>query len=101
MIKGQDSISKFAGHIAIVPFLQAPGFIKAKISTEGEKWPDISSCVGLEVTLQFYTQYNGLRINLSKNYFNNAMPYTFGYKAKLKPSSKSSGIIVSVIQGSN
>jgi len=98
MIKGEDSIGKFAGHVAIVPFLQAPGFIKAETSTEGEEWPDISSCVGLEVTLQSYTEYNGLRLSFGKNHPDDAMPYTYGYKADLKLPSESSGSIVSVIQ---
>ena len=30
MIKGEDSTGKFAGHVAIVPFLQASGLARPK-----------------------------------------------------------------------
>mmetsp|Transcript_26344 Transcript_26344/g.30147 ORF Transcript_26344/g.30147 Transcript_26344/m.30147 type:complete len:660 (+) Transcript_26344:1-1980(+) len=74
---------RFVGHVAIVPSLQAPGFIKAETSA-GETWPDVSSCTGLEWNVSSHTEYSGFRVSFGKNRPPDAFPFTYGYKANLK-----------------
>jgi len=95
-MKGEDYVGSFVGHVADVPFLKAPGFIKAETS-KGESWPDISSCKGIEFALESHTDYDGLRVSFGENHPDDAMPYTYGYKADLKVPMKSSSS-VSVVQ---
>jgi len=83
----ENGIGHFVGHVAIVPFLQAPGFIKAETLKGEETWPDVSSCVGLEFAVESHNNYSGFRVSFGKNRPKDAMPYTYGYKANLKVAS--------------
>jgi len=75
-----DGVGRFLGHVAVVPFLHAPGFIKAETGT-GETWEDVSSCAGLQLLVRSETPYAGYRVSFGKNRPRDAMPYTYGYKA--------------------
>eukprot|EP00971_Amphidinium_carterae_P036183 711418-Amphidinium_carterae.1 len=53
----------FIAKVAIVPFLKAPGFIKADVVDSaplGRIFPDINGCSGIEVTLKADSNYTGL-----------------------------------------
>jgi hypothetical protein len=71
------------GRVEIVPFLNAPGFIKAETTAPtSHKWPDVSTCEGLQlVALSDTPSYRGFRISFGKTRPPGAFPYTYGYKA--------------------
>lgn len=86
----------FVGACEIVPFLNAPGFIKAEAGSEfgvrkldmgaDAPWADVSSCQGLEITGMADSDYAGFRIS-----FGTAKPpqgkfFARGYKANYHPS---------------
>ena len=75
------------GNVAIVPFLQGPGFIKAETSTRGETtpWPDVSTCTGIGLTVRSQTEYDGYRISFGKNKPPGGFRYIYGYKADFFP----------------
>ena len=86
----EDGVLNFTGTCAIVPSLQAPGFITAVTGGGGifqrEKFVDVSTCTGLVITAKDYARgYKGYRIS-----FGTAKPvggkfFAQGYKANLAP----------------
>jgi len=79
-----DNVGVFQGSVEIVPFLKAPGFIKAE-TTKGETWPDASKCDGLQFTLKSSTpSYQGFRVSFGNKRPPDAFPYTYGFKTNLK-----------------
>eukprot|EP00547_Thalassionema_nitzschioides_P012015 CAMPEP_0194261398 /NCGR_PEP_ID=MMETSP0158-20130606/46006_1 /TAXON_ID=33649 /ORGANISM="Thalassionema nitzschioides, Strain L26-B" /LENGTH=508 /DNA_ID=CAMNT_0039001519 /DNA_START=14 /DNA_END=1540 /DNA_ORIENTATION=+ len=91
----QDGKGHFQGNVAVVPFLQAPGFIKAE-TKKGESWPNVSTCQGLQITLHSSVDYQGYRVSFGRNRPPDAFPYTYGYKADLKipaPSDDNDGFV--------
>jgi hypothetical protein len=96
-IKG---IAHFTGQCAIVPSLDAPGFITMVTGgympwdSQSSKFPDISSCTAFRLELKSNTDYAGYRLS-----FGRAHPwgnhYAFGYKTPLTdlPRSEEFGIL--------
>jgi len=79
----EDNAGVMQGHVAIVPFLQAPGFIKAETSP-GEAWPDISSCTGMRIHARARGgNYTGYRVSFGRQHPPNGFPYSYGYKTDL------------------
>ena len=76
----EDGLGKFVGTVAIVPFLHAPGFIKVETKSATD-WPDISSCVGIQLTAKANTDYKGYRFSFGHAKPPNAFPYIYGYKS--------------------
>ena len=70
------------GHVAIVPFLHTPGFIKAETSP-GNPWPDISSCTGLRLRVRTPDNYSGYRISFGHQHPPHGFPFSYGYKTDL------------------
>jgi hypothetical protein len=52
----------FDGDVVNVPFLKAPGFIKASTS-EDIPYPDASSCSGIYLMARSSTNYTGYRFS--------------------------------------
>ena len=80
----QNEVLNFTGKCAIVPSLQAPGFITA-VNSDKAPWVDVSGCEGLKITSKSTIPYSGFRIS-----FGNAHPiggkfFAFGYKADFHP----------------
>jgi len=74
------------GNVAIVPFLQGPGFVKAETDVPGDTpWPDISTCTGMKLTVRSQTEYDGYRISFGKNKPPGSFPFIYGYKADFFP----------------
>eukprot|EP00656_Telonema_subtile_P011972 TRINITY_DN15_c0_g1_i10.p2 TRINITY_DN15_c0_g1~~TRINITY_DN15_c0_g1_i10.p2 ORF type:complete len:335 (-),score=69.71 TRINITY_DN15_c0_g1_i10:73-1077(-) len=74
----KDGTGIFDGQVVDVPFLKAPGFIKAEGSGS---FPDVSSCANLVITARAAAAYDGYRAS-----FGNAKPpggkyFASGYKA--------------------
>ena len=85
----------FEGIVRIVPFLKAPGFIKAETKAPSS-FPDVSSCQGLQLVFDASSEqleYSGYRVSFGHNRPPDAFPFTYGYKADLKldPSSQKVG----------
>lgn len=85
-IDSTNGIAKFTGYCAIVPSLQAPGFITMETGADyredpGE-FPDVATCTGLRFEMKTNTEYTGYRISFGK-----AHPignrFAYGYKAPL------------------
>jgi len=64
----QNEVLNFTGKCAIVPSLQAPGFITA-VNSDKAPWVDVSGCEGLKITSKSTIPYSGFRIS-----FGNAHP---------------------------
>ena len=80
----QNEVLNFTGKCAIVPSLQAPGFITA-VNSDKAPWVDVSGCEGLKITSKSTIPYSGFRIS-----FGNAHPiggkfFAYGYKADFHP----------------
>jgi len=84
----ENDVLNFTGTCAIVPSLNAPGFITA-VTGNGffahETFVDVSSCKGLAITAKDFSSYKGYRIS-----FGTAKPvggkfFAQGYKANLFP----------------
>jgi hypothetical protein len=66
------------GHVAIVPFLHAPGNIEA---TAKGKTNDVSSCKNLVFTVNSKTDYKGFKVSFSYDRYPGMPFYQHGYKA--------------------
>lgn len=79
-----NGVAKFTGTCAIVPFLEAPGFVTMVtggfFSFHREVFPDVSSCNGLSFTMKTNTPYQGYRISFGKEHVNGG-GHASGYKA--------------------
>eukprot|EP00949_MAST-11_sp_MAST-11-sp1_P002810 g2810.t1 len=74
-----NGLGIFQGRVVDVPFLHAPGFIKAETGSSIE-YPDVSSCSALFIEARSLTSYQGYRFS-----FGNAHPpggkfFAFGFK---------------------
>jgi len=82
----EDGIAKFTGKCAIVPSLQAPGFITmetgSQFSEQASKFPDISTCSAFSIQLKTNTDYEGYRISFGKAHPKGGR-FAYGYKAPL------------------
>jgi len=88
-VEVKHGVLNFTGVCAIVPSLQAPGFITAVAGRSmflPEKFVDVSSCKGLKINAKdFSGGYKGYRLS-----FGSAKPpggkfFAYGYKANIQP----------------
>jgi len=87
-----DGLGTMQGHVAIVPFLRAPGFIKAE-TRKGEDWPDLTSCTGLRIVCRSDTpEYEGFRFSFGHDKPPHRFPYSYGYKARFEAPSESGAV---------
>lgn len=78
----EDGVGIFDGEVVNVPFLQAPGFIT--METNGGVYPDVSSCVGLNLTLRSRQDYSGYRFSFGNVHVPGGR-FAFGYKTNFNP----------------
>lgn len=69
------------GEVVDVPFLSAPGFIKAEARGQ---FPDVSSCGALAFTILTREPYDGYRVGFGTKQPPEAMMYIRGFHANLK-----------------
>lgn len=83
----EDSVAKFTGKCAIVPKLQAPGFITTETGNgfmeKPSKFPDISSCTAFQLELKTNTDYEGYRFSFGKAHVKGGR-FAYGYKTPMK-----------------
>mmetsp|Transcript_37153 Transcript_37153/g.57068 ORF Transcript_37153/g.57068 Transcript_37153/m.57068 type:complete len:528 (+) Transcript_37153:21-1604(+) len=78
----EDSIGNMYGNVAIAPIMNAPGFIKAETKIESSKFPDVTTCEALKLTIKSTkTEYKGYRVSFGIDQPENPFPYAYGYKA--------------------
>jgi len=61
----ENGIGIMNGTVALIPYLQAPGFIKTD-TQDSKAWPDVSSCTGLALTTRSTSmpgRYSGYRVS--------------------------------------
>lgn len=78
----QGGVGIFDGEVVDVPFLQAPGFIT--METNGGVYPDVSSCVGLNLTVRSRQDYSGYRFSFGNVHVPGGR-FAFGYKTDFHP----------------
>jgi hypothetical protein len=78
----KDGVGVFDGTCAIVPFLGAPGFIKAQ--TDKTTLPDVRSCSGLALTLKSTNDYDGFRFSFGNKRADCGKFFATGHKANFK-----------------
>ena len=80
----EDGVAKFTGVCAIVPFLDAPGFITMVtggfFSWKKEVFPDVNSCQALSLSVKTNVDYKGYRISFGKEHVPGGR-HASGYKA--------------------
>jgi len=81
-----NGVAKFTGKCAIVPSLQAPGFITmetgGKFTEKPSKFPDVSTCSAFRFELKTNTEYEGYRVSFGKAHPKGGR-FAYGYKAPL------------------
>lgn len=81
----QDSVGTMEGTCAIIPSLNAPGFIKTS-TTDSKKYPDVSNCAGLALTVRSTStpaQYPGYRVSFGNDKSGCGKFFARGFKANL------------------
>lgn len=79
----KDGIGHFEGEVVNVPFLNAPGFIQARTISK-EKYPDVSSCMALEIIAKSNADYRGYRISFGNAHAPGGKYFAYGYKSNLE-----------------
>jgi hypothetical protein len=80
-VDGESKVGVFNGTCAIVPSLNAPGFIK--VVTNGAT-PDVSKCKSLVLNVNSETDYKGFRISFSNAHYPGGKFFAFGYKSNFQ-----------------
>merc|ERR1712151_944737 len=76
--KLESDVGHFHGKVVDVPFLGAPGFIKA----DGKgSFPDVSSCMALKLTAKASSEYAGFRISFGLKKPPHSFRYSHGFKS--------------------
>lgn len=88
----KDGIAVFDGDVVDVPFLKAPGFIKAS-TVDGKPFPDISSCKDIELTVRATGDFAGYRFSFGNAHAPGGKFFAYGYKAHFAPPSGQFGIV--------
>ena len=79
-----DGKGIFSGEVVDVPFLHAPGFIKASVvdvNPSGRIFPDISACKNIALTVKSETDYKGFRFSIGNAHAPGGKFHAYGYKA--------------------
>eukprot|EP00931_Biecheleriopsis_adriatica_P067010 TRINITY_DN41215_c0_g1_i1.p1 TRINITY_DN41215_c0_g1~~TRINITY_DN41215_c0_g1_i1.p1 ORF type:complete len:243 (-),score=50.51 TRINITY_DN41215_c0_g1_i1:55-714(-) len=94
-----NGLGIFEGEVVDVPFLKAPGFIKASVTDMrpfSAIFPDISSCDSLALTVKSASDYKGFRFSIGNGHAPGGKFFAFGYKANFDPSPAGEFTIVSI-----
>ena len=79
-----DSKGIFSGEVVDVPFLKAPGFIKASVvdmNPFGRIFPDISTCKNIALTVKSANDYKGFRFSIGNAHAPGGKFFAYGYKS--------------------
>ena len=79
-----DNKGVFSGEVVDVPFLKAPGFIKASVvdmNPFGRIFPDISTCKNIALTVKSANDYKGFRFSIGNAHAPGGKFFAYGYKS--------------------
>lgn len=76
----KNGLGVFDGEVNDVPFLHAPGFIKADTVDEAA-FPDVSSCTGLKLMVRSSVDYKGYRVSIGRARAPHGKRFAYGFKA--------------------
>mmetsp|Transcript_33456 Transcript_33456/g.106056 ORF Transcript_33456/g.106056 Transcript_33456/m.106056 type:complete len:209 (-) Transcript_33456:25-651(-) len=76
----QAGLGVFDGSVEDVPFLRAPGFIKASTVDE-QPFPDITGCAALALTAKASSPYAGFRLSFGNAHAPGGKFHAYGYKS--------------------
>jgi len=80
VVDQNTGVGVFDGQVVDVPFLHAPGFIKAA-TTDGAAFADVSHCSALTITAKSRNAYAGFRVSFGTAHPPEGKFYAYGYKA--------------------
>mmetsp|Transcript_65884 Transcript_65884/g.157501 ORF Transcript_65884/g.157501 Transcript_65884/m.157501 type:complete len:226 (-) Transcript_65884:100-777(-) len=86
--KVENGLGIFDGEVVDVPFLKAPGFIKADVADFkplGRIFPDITGCKAIELELKADSDYTGYRFSFGTAHPPEGKFFASGYKADMSP----------------
>lgn len=91
----KDGVASFAGVCAIVPSLQAPGFITMRSGGIFHKdiFPDVSLCSALKINMRSTVEYTGYRLSFGTDRVPGGR-YAMGYKAPFSVGSSFSDVVL-------
>mmetsp|Transcript_62190 Transcript_62190/g.148363 ORF Transcript_62190/g.148363 Transcript_62190/m.148363 type:complete len:221 (-) Transcript_62190:70-732(-) len=87
-IDTEKSLGILDGEVANVPFLHAPGFIKADVCDSApldHVFPDINGCKGIEIVSMADSNYTGWRFSFGRAHPKEGKRYAYGHKADFYP----------------
>jgi len=83
----ENGVLVFAGTVAIVPSLNAPGFITSQVS-DGlffpKGFPDVTKCKGIRLNLKSTTKYSGYRFCFGTKHAKGGKFFANGFKAQFE-----------------
>ena len=99
----EHGLLNFTGRCAIVPSLQAPGFITAvsgnqRASEADPAFSDVSSCEGLKINAKSVNAYGGFGVSFGHAHPIGGKFFAYGYKAHFSPTVGSYGDITVPVQ---
>eukprot|EP00434_Breviolum_minutum_P000538 symbB.v1.2.000465.t1/scaffold11.1/size528188/14 len=80
----ENGLGIFDGEVVDVPFLKAPGFIKASVvdmSLFSAIFPDISSCKSISLEVKSDSDYKGYRFSIGNAHAPGGKFFAYGYKS--------------------
>lgn len=80
----ENQLGIFDGEVVDVPFLKAPGFIKASVvdmNLFGHIFPDISACKSITLEVKSDTDYKGYRFSIGNAHAPGGKFFAYGYKS--------------------
>jgi len=80
----EGDVGIFDGEVVDVPFLKAPGFIKAE-TTDNKVFPDITTCAALALTVRSQTSFAGYRLSFGNAHASGGKFFAYGYKSHFNP----------------
>ena len=69
------------GDVVNVPFLKAPGFIKASTVDELTAFPDVSHCGAIKITARAASGYTGYRFSFGNEHPPGGKTFSYGFKS--------------------
>merc|ERR1712113_162140 len=85
------------GEVVNVPFLKAPGFIKAATNDARplrRAFPDISACKAIAIAAKASSAYEGYRFSIGNSHAPHGKFFAYGYKAHFQPAVGKFGTII-------
>lgn len=79
-----NGVGTIDGKVDDVPFLKVPGFIAVKSRDLLARYPDVSSCNSLKLTLRSSIDYDGYRVSFGDAHPPHSQTFAFGYKANFE-----------------